>query len=349
MPAPGGRVPVLGPRQRRRARLLPRALRGRPASTKLLAVADKELTVAERVGVIRDVNALAEAGELPMADALALVPRFANDPNAPDRPGHAAHRLGHQGAPGGAGPLRPTTRGSSRRCTAEARRALGFTPKPGDDDDTKLLRVALLGFVALEGRGARPAGGGPAARRSRGSTTAPPFRRRWSATCSSAPGATAIAPCSTATGGRRRRTRGGATGPPLQRARQLPGSGAARRKPSRSTLDPTLDYRETDRRIFYGHRHARGPRGAVEVRAGELRRHRRADAARDDRANRRTWPRGSATPQQEEVAKFFLSGRVEKLPGGPRNLAQVLEGIDLCIASARPRRSRGLGEFLARY
>ena len=37
--------------------------------------------MAERVGVLRDVNALAEAGELPMADALALVPRFAGDPS----------------------------------------------------------------------------------------------------------------------------------------------------------------------------------------------------------------------------------------------------------------------------
>ncbi|HWZ86171.1 MAG TPA: M1 family metallopeptidase, partial [Thermoanaerobaculia bacterium] len=44
---------------------------------KLLAVADTELSEAERVGVIRDVNALAAAGAMPMSDALTLVPRFA--------------------------------------------------------------------------------------------------------------------------------------------------------------------------------------------------------------------------------------------------------------------------------
>ena len=32
-----------------------------------------------------------------------------------------------------------------------------------------------------------------------------------------------------------------------------------------------------------------------------------------------------------EVAEFF-EGRAEKLPGGQRNLAKVLEGMDLCIA-----------------
>src|SRR5262249_38721313 len=49
--------------------------------SKLLAVSDSKLKEAELVGVLRDVNALAAAGAMPMADALALVPRFSSAPS----------------------------------------------------------------------------------------------------------------------------------------------------------------------------------------------------------------------------------------------------------------------------
>ena len=52
-------------------------------------------------------------------------------------------------------------------------------------------------------------------------------------------------------------------------------------------------------------------------------------------------------PHRQEVAEFF-AGRAEKLPGGPRNLAQVLEGMELCIA-LRGAQEGSLREELARY
>jgi alanyl aminopeptidase len=50
---------------------------------------------------------------------------------------------------------------------------------------------------------------------------------------------------------------------------------------------------------------------------------------------------------RREVAEFF-AGRAEKLPGGPRNLAQVLEGIDLCVA-LREVQEPSVREFLKKY
>ena len=57
---------------------------------------------------------------------------------------------------------------------------------------------------------------------------------------------------------------------------------------------------------------------------------------------------GFCDAAKEKEAKAFLSGRVEKLPGGPRNLAQTLESIQLCIAS-RTAQEPGVGEFLKGY
>jgi alanyl aminopeptidase len=50
---------------------------------------------------------------------------------------------------------------------------------------------------------------------------------------------------------------------------------------------------------------------------------------------------------RREVAEFFQE-RASKLPGGPRNLAQALEGIDLCVAS-RAAQEPGVREFLKGY
>jgi alanyl aminopeptidase len=50
---------------------------------------------------------------------------------------------------------------------------------------------------------------------------------------------------------------------------------------------------------------------------------------------------------RREVEEFF-KGRIDKLPGGPRNLSHVLESIDLCVA-ARAAQESSVREFLAKY
>ena len=341
MPAPGGRCPSwvlandgeLG---------YYRALYEGDLLRRLIAAADKELTVAERVGVIRDVNALAEAGELPMADALALVPRFANDSSrqivqatlriasdikdhmvAPDRQANYARFVS--------------------KMYGQKARALGFTPKPGDDDETKLLRRALLGFVALEGQEPDLQAGGPA-------PLAQVARR----------------PLGRFGGHGRRRAGGGRTYGDralFDRFRAAAKSNPRRRDRARLysalgsfqdpallkeafalTLDPALDYRETDATFF----------AAIGTSVGRAALWEFVQANFDAivaRMPRETTGQiayvasGFCDAAKEKEAKSFLSGRVEKLPGGPRNLAQTLEGIQLCIAS-RTAQEPGVGEFL---
>ena len=162
-----------------------------------------------------------------MADALALVPRFANDPSrqivqatlriASDIKEHLVAR----------GPAGRTTRGSSRRCTGR-RRAPSASRR---SRETTTKRSSCAGAARLRRArrpGARPAGGGPAPlaqvarrplrrfgghgrRRARGRRT---LRR-------SRP----VRPLPR--GGEVREPAAPRPSAPLQRARQLPGSGAA--------------------------------------------------------------------------------------------------------------------------
>ncbi|HEY1435322.1 MAG TPA: M1 family metallopeptidase, partial [Thermoanaerobaculia bacterium] len=117
---------------------------------KLLAVADTELTLAERVGVIRDENALAAAGAVPMAEALALVPRFASarQRETVDASLRIADDIREHLVPED---LRPNyARFVSKMYGARARE-LGFVGHAGENEETQLLRSDLVSFVAEEG------------------------------------------------------------------------------------------------------------------------------------------------------------------------------------------------------
>ena len=50
---------------------------------------------------------------------------------------------------------------------------------------------------------------------------------------------------------------------------------------------------------------------------------------------------------RHDVAEFF-EGRSTKYVGGPRNLSQTLEGIDLCVAYKKTQQP-SLTQFLERY
>jgi cytosol alanyl aminopeptidase len=121
------------------------------ALRKLLTVADKHLTRAERVALLGDARALAKAGFLPAGEALALAARFAEEP---DRQVFSASLellevvdrrfLSEERRKDYARFLRDTYGPRARK--------LGFTPRPGEDEETRLLRPRLLD---LAGRGGR--------------------------------------------------------------------------------------------------------------------------------------------------------------------------------------------------
>ena len=117
---------------------------------KLLAVADKELSVPERVGLLRDIDALAVGGATSMGQALALTPRFANDPNRyiVQATIRIATDAGENVLPDA---LRPAYARYVSKTFGPRARALGFTGKPGEDEDTRLLRSSLVPYVAKDG------------------------------------------------------------------------------------------------------------------------------------------------------------------------------------------------------
>src|SRR5450830_160224 len=116
---------------------------------KVLADSGKHLSTAERIGVLTDVAALARTGDVPMATALALVPAFAGDPDR--QVVETMVRIA-------ASPrdlfvtdeLRPNYRRFVADTFGARARALGFKSKPGEDEDTKLLRSAVVGLVAQD-------------------------------------------------------------------------------------------------------------------------------------------------------------------------------------------------------
>jgi alanyl aminopeptidase len=117
---------------------------------KLLGNGGEHLTAGERVSTLSDVASLARSGDLPVATALALVPVFANDP---------AWRVVQIVQQIASVPIdllvTDEMRPKYRRFVSDAfggrARALGWTRKAGEDEESQLLRQALVPFVANEG------------------------------------------------------------------------------------------------------------------------------------------------------------------------------------------------------
>jgi alanyl aminopeptidase len=312
---------------------------------KLLGVADTRLTLAERVGLIRDVDALSEAGALPMSDALALVPRFSGNPERQmvEATLRIASDLDEHLVPDDS--RARYARFVSKMYGARAR-SLGFVGKPDDDDDTKILRGDVVPFVAMKGD--EPALQAEARRLAlrwiddrsaiapemAGQVLAVAARRGDRALFDAFVAAAKKAP------NRRDRTR-------LYRALGYFEDKALLREAFALSLDPALDYRETDA-AFYGALNGETGRAALWdfVKANFD-----AIIARMPRETIGGIPyvaEGFCGNERAREVKAFFEGRIEKLPGGPRSLAQALESIELCTA-ARAAQEPGVVEFLKGY
>ena len=313
--------------------------------SRLLAVADTELSEAERVSLIRDVNALAETGAIPMKEALALVPRFAGDPSRRvveatlDLSAHiredlvAAERSGHY------------ARFLSKTYGARARE-LGFSAKAGEDADRRFLRKALVPFVANYGE--EPALQAEARR----------LALRWLDDSSAIDAEVSAAVLGVAAhhGDRAlfERYRKAVASKPNRRDRvRLYGALVEFRDPAlvkdalALALAPGSDFREASAVLAA----AADDPDARPLAWDFLKQNFDAVVAKMPREATGNLPSYAAgfcdAAPRKDIAAFF-DGRIEKLPGGPRNLAQTLESIDLCIA-ARDAQEPGVGAFLDSY
>jgi alanyl aminopeptidase len=117
---------------------------------RLLGNGGEHLSPAERVATLADVASLARSGDVPMATALSLVPAFSNDParQVVETTVRIAESPGDFLVPDD---LRSRYRRFVSDTFGARAQTLGFRAKPGEDEETALLRASLVGFVANEG------------------------------------------------------------------------------------------------------------------------------------------------------------------------------------------------------
>ncbi len=311
--------------------------------SKLLDVADRELSVAERVGLLRDVDALAVGGAMPMAEALALVPRFAGSPSRSIV--LATIRIAadvkdkHLLPPD----LKPNFGRFLTKTYGARARELGFVPKPGEDEETRLLRESLVPYVAREG--SDPALQAEARR----------LALAWldDRSAIEASMATEVLQAAAAHGDRALFDRFKAALLSAKERRDRKRLYAALvtfpdpqlvAEAFALELSPQTDPRESNTMFF----------AALEEDTGSLVGWKFLTENYDALMAKVPREATGEAPymgigfcdagRRREVAEFF-KGRIDKLPGGPRNLAHVLETIDLCVA-ARASQEASVREFL---
>jgi cytosol alanyl aminopeptidase len=313
--------------------------------SRLLAVADTELTLPERVGVIRDVNAMASAGAMPMSDALALVPRFAA---ARERDTVEAtlritsdlrdHLITEN--------IRPNyARFVSKMYGARARE-LGFAGKAGETEDTQLLRSELVPFVVEEGNEAQL------------QAEAKRLALRWLEDHStvSADIAGPVLEVAARHGDRalfdRLREAAKTEKGHRDELRLLNALGSFQdpvlvRAALEFFLAPDVDSREAYALLYATTRWEQ----SRQILWDFVKANYDAIVGRLPREVTGVMPYFGGSfcdaDHRKEVEEFYKD-RVGKLPGGPRVLAQVLEGTSLCIAS-RAVQEPGVQEFLKGY
>jgi len=116
----------------------------------LLSDQGRHLGIAERVGVLGDVDALVSTGDYSPGAALRLVPDFAADPNwqVVEAAADLAGLLKADDVPD---ELHSKAARFVVRIFGQRAADLGWTAQPGESDDTRLLRQKLVPFVASVG------------------------------------------------------------------------------------------------------------------------------------------------------------------------------------------------------
>ena len=309
---------------------------------RLLSTDSRHLSRAERVTLLGDVQALVNAGALPAADALGLLPGLAGEKDRQVL--QASLDLANVLKPSLLSEARQADRERFLRDTYGARaRALGFTPRAGEDEDTRLLRPMLLWLAGRQGRDPKLVA---EARKLAekwlvdSQAVAPEVVDPMLAIAAANGDAALHGKLMTAFKGEKERKKreqlidvlGSFTDPAL--ARQSLGL----------MLDPSQDMREVGAVLF----------GVSNVETRDVgyafvKENYDALAARmpQDYVSGLAWVGASYCDpvHRQEVAAFFTE-RNARAPGGTRMLAQVLEGVDLCIAF-KAAQGPSLESFLA--
>jgi alanyl aminopeptidase len=312
---------------------------------RLLADGGKRLTLPERVGVVGDVRALVDSGAIPPGEALALVPRLADDGNRHVQSAIAGivESVSEHLVPD---ELRPNYQRFVRKTFGARARELGFAPRPGDDEDTRLLRRTLVELVGSEGED-------PALVAEAGT-----LARRWLDDRSAVdPEMVEVVLGLAAENGDRAlfdrlRAEARKTEDRKLRGRLLSAMGSFRdpeiaKAALAIVLTDEFEIREA-MSLFWGPLRERRTRPLAYA---FFTAHHDAMAAKLPRDSRSRMIRVGGVfcdrDHRAEIARFFES-RAPDMPGGPRVLAQVLERIDLCTAQVAVQQP-SVAAFLREY
>ncbi len=308
----------------------------------LLSAPPGTLSTSERLALLADVKAAVDRGDVPLGEAMKLVPSTAADP----------HRLILQRGMQLLSDIkverlpeadRPRYRAWLREVYAPRARAVGWTPKPGEGDDVKQLRMMLLGMAAIGGEDpALVQEGSRLARAWLADRKAVHPEVAWSALrVASRHGDKALFDTVLAQA-RAAKDRN-------ERTRLLSQLGSFRdpalvKEALALVAGSEFDVRETNS-ILYAAFFTPGSR----AQAWDFYRSQfdaLSSRMRSDELNGLVEMVGDLCDEQRRAeAEAFLKPRVEKLEGGPRSLARALESIQLCIESER-RNQPGVSEFL---
>ncbi|WP_257451542.1 M1 family metallopeptidase [Archangium lipolyticum] len=310
---------------------------------KLLSTDSHQLTRAERVALLGDVQALVSAGALPAADVLGLLPGLAAEKDR--QVFQASLELVSLLEPKLLSEARLDDRARFLRDTYGARaRTLGFTPRAHEDEDTRLLRPVLLSIAGIQG-------GEPKlvaeARQltvkwlGDRSALAPELVGPTLGIAAAHGDASLHARLLTALRSEKtRKTReqllgalGGFTSPELVRENL------------KLLLEPSGDLRELGWLLFS----AAGDVRTRDEAYAFVKEHYDTLAARlpEEYVEELAWVASTyCDPVHRQDAAAFFTERNARASGGTRTLAQVLEGVDLCI-SFKAAQGPGIESFLS--
>ncbi len=317
---------------------------------KVLADHGSHLTVAERVGVLGDVDALSAEGEISAQAALALVPEFSKDPDwhVVQAAADIAALLKGESVP-------PNLRDKGARFIREQfgdqALALAWVAKPGENDDTRLLRQKLVPFVASSGEQEQLI------------AQAGKLAREWLMTRHGV-GPDMLEPVLrvAAEFGNRElfdelKTEVIAERDHHLREVMLDALGSFRNPElARASLDLLLskdiDVRESFYPLLFGPISFLDTREIpfdfVKQHLDELLKRLPREVGEDYAAMLPSVGATFCDTKDRNALDSFFADRVKDYNGGPRTLAQTLEGVDLCIA-ARKSMAPELTAFLNRY